>query len=336
MPSVSIIIPCFNEGGTIRLLLEALYQQTFPRQDMEIVIADGMSNDRTREEIDTFSQQHPELRIKVVDNPPRAIPCGLNRAIAASSGDYLVRLDAHSVPRSDYVSRSVEALESNKGENVGGVWEIQPAGDGWTARSIAAAAAHPLAVGDAHYRYTEKAQTVDTVPFGAYRRELIDRIGGYDETLLTNEDYEFNVRIRKSGGRIWLDPGIRSVYFARTSFSQLAKQYWRYGYWKAIMLSRYPSTLRWRQALPPLFVFSMAGFALLSPWLSAARILLLIVAAAYLLTIFFFSTRTAIQKRDPVLFVGLPISIAIMHISWGSAFLWSLFQVRIAKSASNS
>jgi succinoglycan biosynthesis protein ExoA len=336
MPTVSVIVPCFNEGRTIRLLLEALYTQTYPRIDMEIIIADGMSVDNTREEIGSFSQQHPDLVIKIVDNPQRAIPYGLNRAIAASSGDYIVRLDAHSVPRNDYVSRSVAALESDMGENVGGVWEIQPAAGDWRARSIAAAAAHPLGVGDARYRFSDRAQAVDTVPFGAYRRALVERIGGYDETLLTNEDYEFNVRIRMSGGKVWLDPGIRSIYFARASFSQLAKQYWRYGYWKAKMLSRYPATLRWRQALPPLFVLLLAGLAVVTPWLASARILLLMASSAYLITIFIFSARTAFQKRDPALVIGLPYAIAIMHLGWGTAFLWSLIQVRRMKSEANS
>jgi succinoglycan biosynthesis protein ExoA len=336
MPTVSIIIPCYNEEGTIGLLLEALYRQTFPRYELEIVIADGMSVDGTRQEIDSFSQQHPDLKIKVVDNPRRAIPSGLNKAISASSGDFIVRLDAHSVPKKDYVSRSVAALNSGLGENVGGVWEIEPAGAGWVSRSIAAAAAHPLGVGDARYRYADKAQPVDTVPFGAFRRTLVEKIGGYDETLLTNEDYEFNVRIRRSGGQVWLDPDIRSTYFARATFSQLARQYWRYGYWKARMLHRYPSTLRWRQALPPLFILSLVGLSLLAPWFSFARMLLLLETFVYLSILILVSASAAIRKQDPALLPGIPLAICIMHLAWGSAFLWSLVQMRIAKSEARS
>jgi succinoglycan biosynthesis protein ExoA len=336
MPKVSIIVPCYNEEGTIRLLLEALYKQTYPRGEMEVVIADGMSVDQTRQEIDSFSRQHPDLPIKVVDNPDRVIPCGLNRAISASSGDFIVRLDAHSVPRNDYVSRTVAALDSGVGENVGGVWEIQPAGKSWAARSIATAAAHPLGVGDARYRFTNKAQPVDTVPFGAFHRKLVEKIGGYDESLLTNEDYEFNVRIRKGGGKIWLDPAIRSTYFARATFSKLARQYWRYGYWKARMLHRYPDTLRWRQALPPLFVLSLAALSLLSPWSALARSALVIEIVLYLSILITVSARTMAQKRDPALLVGLPVAISIMHLAWGTALLWSFFQLRIAKSEARS
>ncbi len=147
--------------------------------------------------------------------------------------------------------------KQGRGDNVGGVWEIQPGATTWIARSIAVAAAHPLGVGDAMYRLAATASEVDTVPFGSFRRTLIEQIGGYNESLLTNEDYEFNTRIRQANGRVWLDPSIRSVYFARSTFKELVRQYWRYGYWKWRMLRHFPDTVRWRQALPPLFVLSL-------------------------------------------------------------------------------
>jgi len=219
-----VIVPCYNERGTIRLLLAALAAQTYPRSAMEVVIADGRSTDGTRDEITRFQQEHPELAIQIVDNSQRHIPAGLNRALEAAQGEIIVRLDAHSVPHEAYLARCVDALQAGRGDNVGGVWQIQPRGAGWIPRSIALAAAHPLGVGDAHYRFTERAQAVDTVPFGAFYRGLIDAIGPFDETLLTNEDYEFNVRIRQSGRRVWLDPQIRSTYFARGSLGALARQ----------------------------------------------------------------------------------------------------------------
>ncbi len=257
MPAVSVIVPCYNEQNTILLLLEAIYAQTYPRPQMEVVIADGLSKDQTRWQIADFQARHPDLTVQIVDNPNRTIPSGLNRAIQAAQGEMIVRLDAHSVPQPDYVARCVTALEQGFGNSVGGVWEIRPRGSGWQACAIALAAAHPFGVGDAHYRYTTTAQVVDTVPFGAFHRSLVERIGYFDEHLLTNEDYEFNVRLRQAGGKIWLDPAIRSIYFARANLVELARQYWRYGYWKARMLRRYPGTVRWRQALPPLFVLSL-------------------------------------------------------------------------------
>ncbi len=213
IPKISIIVPCYNEQDTIYLLLESLLEQTYPQQEMEVVIVDGMSTDRTREQIAAFQGAHPQLNIQIVDNPKRTIPAALNRAIEAAQGEMIVRLDAHSMPRPDYVARSVEALEAGLGENVGGVWEIRPGGQGRLARAIAVAAAHPLGAGDARYRVGGQASAVDTVPFGAFRRELVDRIGYFDETLPINEDYEFNVRARQAGAIIWLDPAIRSVNF---------------------------------------------------------------------------------------------------------------------------
>ena len=233
---VSVIVPCFNEEQTISLLLDALIQQTFPRFRFEVVIADGLSTDQTRQRIADYQKHYPDLAIRIVDNSQRNIPAGLNRAIEAARGEILVRLDAHSAPRSTYLALCVEALEKGLGDSVGGVWEIVPRIPTWQARGIATAAAHPLGVGDAHYRYAQQARQVDTVPFGSFHRRLVDRIGYFDETLLTNEDYEFNVRIRQAGGKIWLDPAIRSTYFARSNLVELARQYWRYGYWKANMI----------------------------------------------------------------------------------------------------
>jgi glycosyltransferase involved in cell wall biosynthesis len=324
-PSVSIIVPCYNEQDTIRKLLEAVYAQDYPRGQLEVVIADGNSSDCTRDQIAVFQAEKPDLAVRVVNNPRRTIPAALNRAIEAAEGEWIVRLDGHSEPSPDYVSRCVAALMGGQGDNVGGLWDIRPASSAWQARSIAAAAAHPLGVGDARYRIGGLAQEIDTVPFGAFRRDLIDRVGPFDETLLTNEDYEFNARIRRAGGRVWLDPSIRSVYFARATFFALARQYWRYGYWKARMLRRYPGTLRWRQFLPPAFVLCLAVLLFLAFFFPPARLLLALLAGFYGLALLLAGLQAAMKKGDPGLVVGLPLAIGIMHFTWGSAFLWSLF-----------
>jgi succinoglycan biosynthesis protein ExoA len=324
MPTVSVIVPCYNEQDTILLLLEAVYAQTYPRPQIEVVIADGLSKDQTRLQIADFQSVHPDLSVRIVDNPARTIPSGLNRAIQAALGEMIVRLDAHSVPQPDYVARCVAALEQRLGDSVGGVWEIRPRSAGWQARAIALAAAHPFGVGDAHYRYTTTAQAVDTVPFGAFQRSLVERIGYFDENLLTNEDYEFNVRLRQSGGKIWLDPAIRSVYFARANMVDLARQYWRYGYWKARMLRRYPGTIRWRQALPPLFVLSLVGLLLLAIWWPVARWLFVIESAGYAVVLSLAGMQLGKKQHDWKLILSVPLAIATMHLAWGSAFIWSL------------
>lgn len=322
-PKVSVIVPCYNEQSTIRPLLEALHSQTFPRLEMEVVIADGMSTDGTRDAITSFQKDFPDLEVRVVDNSVRTIPSGLNCAIQSSRGEIIVRLDAHSKPYPNYVENCVKAHEQGRGDNVGGVWEIQPGAQTWVAKSISVAASHPIGVGDAMYRLAASASEVDTVPFGSYRRTLIEKIGGYNESLLTNEDYEFNTRIRKAHGRVWLDPSIRSIYFSRSTFRELIRQYWRYGFWKWRMLRRFPRTVRWRQALPPLFVLSIIALAVISIFLPAVRWLLLAELILYFFALFLAGIHAAIKHRKLYLLLGLPLAIAAMHIAWGSGFLWS-------------
>lgn len=330
MTLVSIIIPCYNEVNTIAALLDALYQQTFDHNQLEVVIADGGSTDGTRAAIQRWLAAHPDFTVRVVENPARTIPAGLNTAIRAAQGEIIIRMDAHSIPAPDYVRRCVDLLESGRGDNVGGRWEIRPGADTWIARGIARAAGHPLGAGDARYRHSEKAGAVDTVPFGAFYRSLIDRVGWFDETLLTNEDYEFNVRVRKLGGTIWFDPAIRTTYIARATLGDLAAQYYRYGYWKARMLYRYPSTLRWRQALPPLFVAGLVGGLLLWP-LPLPRLIFLLVVGLYGLILTLAGLRLAWRKRDLGLILSFPLAIATMHLAWGFGFWVSLLGYQIER-----
>ena len=323
-PRVSIIVPCFNEHRTIGSLLQAIYDQTTPRTNLEVIIADGLSTDGTRDVIQDFVSDHPDLSIRLIDNPERIIPVALNRAIEAAEGEVLVRLDAHSIPNQDYIERCLDVLESTGSANVGGLWEIRPSEEGWIARSIALAAGHRLGAGDARYRTGGEACEVDTIPFGAFKREWVDRVGPFDVTLITNEDYEFNVRLRQAGGVIWFDPTIRSTYFARRDLVSLARQYARYGYWKARMLRRYPESLRWRQALPPLFVLSVIVLSISALFCYPARVLMAVQLALYALLVFFVGVERSLHARDWKIVVGFPLAIWTMHFAWGGGFLWSI------------
>ncbi len=324
MIEVSVIVPCYNEEATIRKLLEAIYAQSYPRNKVEVVIADGLSTDGTRAVIDEFKLTHLDLEIRVVENTLRVIPSGLNRAIEAASGAFIIRMDAHSIPCRDYIQSCVHGLESHLGDNIGGIWIIQPGEDTWIARSIAIAASHPIGAGDARYRIGGVAQEVDTVPFGAFEKDLFNRIGKFDETLLTNEDYELNVRLRQSGGKVWLDPTISSVYYARSTLRELAAQYWRYGYWKAQMVRRYPKTLRWRQILPPLFVTALLGLGALAILWDLARWLLAIIVLLYTIIIFGIGIQMSLKHRQLSYAIGVPLATATIHLSWGTAFLRGL------------
>lgn len=314
--------------ATIERLLQSLLGQTYPTDKLEVVIADGMSTDSTREIIEVFSKQKKNLNIRVINNEARFIPHALNLAIRESTGDILIRMDAHSIPASDYVEHCVNALLENKGDNVGGLWNIQPSTETYAAKSIAIAACHPLGSGGANYRSGRKAQQVDTVPYGAYKRETFDRIGPYNESLLANEDYEWNMRLIANEGKVWFDPKINCIYFARSSYKALAKQYFNYGYWKVRMLQNFPKTLRIRQLLPPvvtlLFILSaivsLVSILVGKPW-GAAITLVLLIAYFGILGL---SVAISSRSSNAHLLPGVSLGIACMHFSWGIGFLYSL------------
>ena len=323
LPQVSVIIPCYNEEKTIVLLLDAIRLQTYPIDKIEVIISDALSKDLTREKIRAYSDSCPELKVCVIDNIKCTIPAGVNTAASAASGDILVRLDAHSEPNPEYIETTVALLMDGKADNVGGIWQIQPGADSPIARAIAIAAAHPLGVGDAKYRTSTIAQYVDTVPFGAFFREKFFAVGGFDESLLANEDYEFNARLQEAGGKIWMDPRIRSKYHARATLGKLAVQYWRYGYWKVKMLERFPKTIRLRQAIPPAFVASIGMFLLLSIFYPFARIILLGELALYSFALLIASLFCCLKRRSLICAL-LPGAIVVMHFTWGAGFMFSL------------
>lgn len=323
LPYVSIIVPCYNEEKTIGLLLEAIKKQHYPLEKIEVVISDAYSRDNTKQKILEFSRKNVSPLVLLVDNPPRTIPSGVNIAAKNASGEILIRLDAHSEPNPDYVNISVELLTTKVADNVGGIWDIQPGDSTCISKAIARSAAHPLGVGDAKYRVSKVAQYVDTVPFGAFFKTTFEKIGCFDETLLANEDYEFNARIKDHGGKVWLDPRIRSKYYARKTLKDLSKQYWRYGFWKVKMLLKYPKTIRLRQAIAPLFMASIGFLGILSFFIPFARIILGVEFGAYFLSMLFIGIQTAITQKE-ICYVLMPFAILTMHFSWGSGFLFSL------------
>ena len=321
MPKVSIVVPSKNEEATITQLLEGITRQTYPLEDLEVVISDAMSTDQTRQKILHFQSNHPSLEISLLENADQTIPSGLNKAIRGSKGDIIVRLDAHSQPSEDYVERSIEVLETTGAANVGGMWEIEPSSEHWRARSIAAAAAHPIGAGDARYRIDGEQGEVDTVPFGTFDRSWLEKVGLFDESLLTNEDYELNLRLRNAGGKIWFDPSIRSQYFARADFRSLSGQYARYGYWKAAVARQNLLSLKLRQILPPLFVLAFVCLTLAAPFVLQARWLLALQCGVYAAALLVAALQISAKRKDAALILGVPIAFSVMHFSWGGAFL---------------
>ena len=323
-PTVSVVIPCRNESGTIEGLLEALRGQSYPAESMEILVVDGMSLDGTREVVRAAAHERRPPLVRLLDNPGLTVPRAMNVGITAAKGAIVVRLDAHSVPARDYVERCVTALEAGKGDCIGGAWTVRPGAPGAVAEAIALAAGHRLGAGDARYRIGGSAGPVDTVPFGAFRRETLLRAGLFDEDLTVNQDYELNTRLRTAGGVVWFDPAIRCAYFARPRLRALWRQYWRYGRGKRRMLSRHPASLRPRQAVPPLFVASVVGLSLAAVPMARARAPLALLAGAYAAANAVAVNGMVRRGADRRAAALAPLAFATMHVAWGAGFLTGL------------
>ena len=217
---VSVVIPCRDEATHIEMLLEAVRRQDV-RAD-EIIVVDTGSRDGTAAILTGYAERHADFPLRVVSCSQPGVAAAVNAGIQAALGEVILRLDGHSCPRPDYLRKAVEALRETKAGVVGGVWQIVPDGSGRVAEAIARAVAHPVGAGDAAYRTsrtTEDRTEVDTVPFGCFRKSTWEKLGGLNEAFLTNEDYDFNYRVRASGSTVVLDPDIRCAYFARRSLS---------------------------------------------------------------------------------------------------------------------
>jgi succinoglycan biosynthesis protein ExoA len=326
---VSIVIPCLNEERFIRAVLESLARQ-YELGCFEIIIVEGLSNDRTREVIAGFAHDNPRLAVRVIDNPDRDIPKALNLGIDAATGEIIVRMDAHSIPSPGYVRRCVKLLTEGDAAVVGMPWKICAGNDSLMARAIALAVAHPFGIGDAKYRLNISAsEYVDTVPFGAFKKSLWQRIGGFNEKLLANEDYDFNYRVRKDGGLILLDADEHCDYVARATLSELVKQYWRYGGWKAQMVKLQPASLRWRHLVAPAFVAGLVVTGVASVVWPSAFWLFSLAVVSYALLAIVCSLQLALRNKDIALFLVLPLIFLSIHLSWGASFIAGLFRRRI-------
>lgn len=311
---VSIVVPALNENGNIVALLEALHGQD--RRPDEVLVVDGCSADGTGDRVEAFARCHPELHLRLLTNPTGTIPAALNVGVRAAQGQIVIRIDAHACPRPDYVRRSLEVLAAAGADVVGGRWQIRPGRAGPVAQAIAIAVGHPLGAGDARYRLQPPAPAgeVDTVPYGCFRRSLWERLGGFNERLLTNEDYEFNYRVRLGEGRVYYDPAIESVYPSAGTLPALWRQYFRYGWWKAQMLRYHPRSIRRRQFLPLAAFAGLAAGLLAVPfagWYAMAGL-----AAFYAGLVGAAALRAALGRRAIHLLWALPLAFAALHFAW--------------------
>jgi glycosyltransferase involved in cell wall biosynthesis len=322
--TVSVIIPCRNEEKYIEKFIATLIAQDYSKDaqgDMEgeiveALFVDGLSTDRTGEIIGRYAQTYPFIRR--ISNPHLIVPAAMNMGIRQTRGDIIIRMDAHAEYPPDYISRCVEYLDKTGAENVGG--PIISISDTFCGKAIAAGMSSLFGVGNAKFRLGGFEGYVDTVPFGAYRRDVFDRIGLFDTELVRNQDDELNYRLIKSGGKIYMASGIKSYYYPRDSIGKLWKQYYEYGYWKVRVIQKHRLPASWRHLVPGTFVLSLLITGLLALLDTRAAYLLAAIAGSYVFLTLFFSLRIAAEKGIRYLPL-LPVVFGTLHISYGVGFL---------------
>jgi len=314
---VSVLLPVRNEEKYVAACLDSILANDFGQDRIEILVLDGLSSDRTRAIVQSYSERYPNMRL--IDNPGRIVSTGLNIGLRAGCGEIIVRMDGHVTYASDYIRQCVELLETTDAINVGGIQKAD--GDTYITKAIAMATSCPFGVGDAHWHYATESRWVDTVYLGAWRKQSLVEVGGFNEECVVNEDYELNYRLRKAGGRILLSPRIRCTYFVRNSVPALGRQYFRYGMWRVNTWLFHPGSLRWRQLVPPSFVMALIlsgvalyfGFGLMAWFVSAAY------ASANI------SVSSVLAARQGWRYLpAMAMVFLVLHLAWGLGFLVGL------------
>ncbi len=328
---ISLVVPCRNEKAHIGGILDSLLAQELdPDWQLEILVADGRSDDGTWEALQQYSERARNVRM--IDNPGLIVSTGLNAAIGAASGDIIIRMDGHTVYAPDYVRECVNVLRESGADNVGGPWVAK--GKGVVGEAIAAAFRSPFCIGGGKAHDPSYEGEVDTVYLGCWLRTTFDKVGLFDPSLVRNQDDEFNFRLRRHGGRIWQSPRIRSWYTPRASISALFRQYLQYGFWKVAVIRKHRALASWRHVVPALFVSSILVFmalialmAMSGMWATAG-----VIGAALALELLVYGVACAAAT---VPFFGslpvsallvLPLVIASYHVAYGLGFLIGLFK----------
>ena len=322
MPPVSVIVPARDAAATLARALESVLAQDYAG-GFEVIVADGSENAATGALV---RRRFPGVR--VIPNPGREIACGLNRALRAARHPIVARCDARAVLPPGYLTRAVGTLLRTGAANVGGC--VNPVGSTFFERAVALATSTPLGAGDARYRIGGAEGPVDTVFPGVFRREALDAAGGFDETLLRNEDYELNWRLRERGETVWFDPALVVDYRPRGSLRALAWQYFDYGRWKRGMLARHPRSVRLRQVAAPLLLAALAASAglgvaggLVSTVAPETGAMLIYAAAAgplaYVLLLLAASAALGLRRGRSEAML-LPVVVATIHLAWAAGF----------------
>jgi succinoglycan biosynthesis protein ExoA len=318
-PAVSIVVPCRNEADHIETALRSILAQEAPPGGFEVIVADGMSNDGTRDILLRLSEE--DSRLRVVDNAGLIVSTGLNAAIREARGSVVVRMDAHTSYAPDYIRQCVEVLTETAADNVGGPWFAR--GKGRLGRAISAAFQSSFATGGGRGHDPTYSGPVDTVYLGCWPREVFDRIGMFDEELVRNQDDEFNLRLVRSGGKIWQSTRIRSWYHPRETLSQLFCQYIQYGYWKVRVIQKHRLPASLRHVVPACFILLLIILPVISLFWRPAFWAWLGLFVLYLIFNIFASLLTAVSRGWELL-PFLPAIFATFHFAYGWGFLKGL------------
>ncbi len=321
---VSVIVPCRNEREHIKAFCCAvLAQQHAVGWALQVLIADGRSDDGTRDLLQSLCMS--DSRIQLVDNPPRIVSSGLNRAIDAAHGEVIVRMDVHTAYSADYVAQCLLALAETGATCVGGPW--RPVGEGWPQAAIALAFQSRFGSGGAASRRIDYSGPADTVYLGAWRREDLLRLGGFDESLVRNQDDELNLRIVRSGGSVWQSAAIRSTYTPRGSFAALFRQFYQYGYWKVPVIRKHRLPASPRHLAPFAFVAAVAVLAALAPWSNLTGAALAALLGVYAATALFNAAviaKAPHRLRDTA---GIALATTCMQVAYGIGFGRALIEL---------
>ncbi len=310
---VSVLMPCYNEEKNLPRVVDSLADD-YMMQNGEILVIDGNSEDKTVEVAKAFIDKGYPLVI--VENKQRIQSHGLNLGIQAARGEFVVRVDAHSIYPKSYVKRMVELLETTGAANVGGV--MLPVGETPVQQSIALAMQHPTGVGDARFHLGNFSGYVDTVYLGAFRKSIFEKVGMYEPSMATNEDAELNIRLLKAGEKIFLDSSIKVQYFPRESFKKFAVQYFKYGKGRAYTTLKHRRFTSFRQIVPPLFIIGLTGSIILGFFYPV----FFLFGLLYLLGILGVSLSSWLGRNISLKLRLLTAwAFICMHISWGTGFL---------------
>jgi glycosyltransferase involved in cell wall biosynthesis len=323
---VSLLLPCRDEVHSIEKCVRSLMAQRIEGFDLELIVADGNSQDGTQDTLQRLRGEFPQLSIS--KNAQGIASTGLNAAIRASSGEVLVRVDAHTEYAQDYVQECVTALNTTSADNVGG--PARTVATGYVAEAIRSAYHSPFAIGGARFHRVDFEGYVDTVPYGCWRRSTFDRIGLFDEELVRNQDDEHNLRIRRSGGKIWQSPRIVSWYRPRASLKQLFWQYWQYGYWKVRVIQKHRLPASPRHLVPGSMVGAVGLLSSLSLASTTARCLLALILGAYAAFLAIGTLVTCWRNRASHAVV-LPLVFLCFHWGYGAGFLLGIWDFVICR-----